>query len=183
MPSTSGPGGSYRGDFRQDLSRYRELGLLKWAEPSIWAIAVYRFGRWTERRAKPIRLLARVLYLPLFWLATLASGIYLPRHCDIGPGLRIWHFGGVILNPRTVIGRNCTLRHDVTFGNRVENDDVPTAGDDLEVGAGARILGKITIGNGVSIGANAVVIHDVPDGHSAVGIPARNLPKNAAARR
>ena len=77
----------------------------------------------------------------------------------------------------TVIGKNCTLRHGVTIGNRQAVDDVPVIGDHVDIGAGAKILGKIRIGNNVSIGANAVVITDVPDNHIAVGVPARILPQ------
>ena len=82
-----------------------------------------------------------------------------------------------MLHPETVMGRNCTLRHDVTIGTRSGDHDVPVLGDDVEIGAGAKILGSIRIGNRVSIGANAVVLDDVPDDHLAVGVPARVFPK------
>jgi serine O-acetyltransferase len=110
---------------------------------------------------------------------TIITGIQIPRGCKIGPGLRIYHFGCLVLNPLTVIGKNCTLRHGVTIGNRNEIDDVPVLGDNVDIGAGAKVLGRIKIGNNVSIGANAVVITDVPDDHIAVGVPARVILKKS----
>ena len=164
--------------FRRDLDRYRQGGKVQWFEPSLWAVALYRLGQWCNRR-KPalLRKLLRALHLPLFSIVTLMTGIHLPRGARIGGGLRIWHFGCIVVNPDAVIGDNCTLRQEVTIGNRREEHDVPVLGDNVDVGAGAKILGKIRIGNGVSIGANAVVLCDVPDDHIAVGIPARVLPK------
>jgi len=108
----------------------------------------------------------------------LVTGIDLPRRAQIGPGLKIWHFGGVFVHAETVIGRNCTLRHEVTIGVRHGAHDVPVLGDDVDIGCGAKILGKIRIGNRVSIGANAVVLDDVPDDHIAVGVPARIFSKS-----
>jgi len=81
------------------------------------------------------------------------------------------------LNPDTVIGKNCTLRHNVTIGNRLNDHDVPIIGDNVDIGVGAVIMGAIKIGNNVSIGANAVVLCDVPDNHIAVGVPAKIYPK------
>ena len=110
----------------------------------------------------------------------LQTGIDLPRGVRIGPGLRIWHFGGIVIHAEAVIGRNCTLRHEVTIGTRHGEHDVPVLGDDVDIGAVRKILGKIRIGSRVSIGANAVVLDDVPDDHLAVGVPARILPKRKA---
>ena len=105
------------------------------------------------------------------------TGIQLPRGCKIGAGLRIFHFGCIVLNPDVIIGENCTLRHGVTIGTRTGDHDVPVIGDNVNIGAGAKILGKIKIGDNVTIGANAVVITDIPDDHIAVGVPARCLPR------
>ncbi len=162
--------------FAQDLSRYRRNGKLAWYEPSLWALAVYRLGQFSNRMKIPLlRKILRMLHLPIFAFVTLLTGIHLPRGAQIGGGLRIWHFGGIFLNPDTVIGENCTIRQGVTIGNRQEEHDVPIIGDNVDIGAGARILGAIHIGNNVSIGANAVVLCDVPDNSIAVGVPARVL--------
>ncbi len=82
-----------------------------------------------------------------------------------------------MLHPETVIGRNCTIRHEVMIGSRRREHDVPVLGDDVKIGVGAKVLGKIRIGNRVSIGANAVVLDDVPNDHVAVGVPVRSPPQ------
>ncbi|MGO9114432.1 MAG: serine O-acetyltransferase [Thermoguttaceae bacterium] len=167
---------------RDDLARYRQGGRLKWCEPSLWSICGYRFRRWSDSfRWRFLRKFFAIMAMFPLAILTLLTGIHLPRSARIGPGLRIWHFGGVVLHPETVIGRNCTLRHEVTIGSRYGEHDVPVLGDDVDIGAGAKVLGKIRIGNRVLIGANAVVLDDVPDDHIAVGVPARILPRRKAA--
>lgn len=165
-------------NFYQDLNRYRKNGKIQWHEPSLWVVAVYRFGQWCiNRKQGIIKTVLTLIHLPIFSVITLMTGIHLPRGAKIGGGLRIWHFGGIVLNPDTVIGKNCTLRHGVTIGNRHSEHDVPVFGDNVNIGVGAVIMGKIRIGNNVSIGANAVVLCDVPDNHVAVGMPAKTYPK------
>ncbi|MDP3844409.1 MAG: serine acetyltransferase [Oxalobacteraceae bacterium] len=143
-------------------------------EQSIWAVWTYRFGRRIDRRPEGLakRLLTTGYWL-LFRLVETAVGVSLPKSVQIGPGLRIWHFGGIFIHPDTVIGANCTLRQGVTIGNRQQDGPVPVLGDDVELGAYAQVLGGIRIGNGCKIGAMAVVLCDVPDGATAVGAPAR----------
>jgi serine O-acetyltransferase len=167
-----------RSAFGEDLKRYKRTGKLEWFEPSLWAIACYRFGQWCDR-ARPIflRRLLRAAHLPFHSAITLITGIHLPRGAKVGGGLKIWHFGCIVLNPECVIGKNCTLRQGVTIGTRRTDHDVPVLGDEVDIGAGAKILGNIQIGNRVSIGANAVVLQDVPDDHAAVGVPARIVAK------
>jgi serine O-acetyltransferase len=102
-------------------------------------------------------------------------GISIDFTTKIGPGFYIGHFGGIVVNDRTVIGRNCNISHAVTIGqtNRGRTKGIPTLGDDIYIGPGAKIIGGIRIGNRVAIGANAVVTRDVPDNAVVVGIPAR----------
>lgn len=143
-------------------------------EQSIWAVWTYRFGRRLDRR--PTGLAKRLLtasYWLLFRLVETAVGVSLPKSVQIGPGLRIWHFGGIFIHPQVVIGANCTLRQGVTIGIRQEGGPVPVLGDDVELGAYAQVLGGIRLGHGCKIGAMAVVLCDVPDGATAVGAPAR----------
>jgi serine O-acetyltransferase len=166
-------------NFSQDLNRYRRNGKIQWHEPSLWVIAVYRFGQWCINRKQGIvKTVLTALHLPVFSIITLLTGIHLPRGAKIGGGLRIWHFGGIVLNPDTVIGKNCTLRHGVTIGNRKSEHDVPVIGDNVDIGVGAVIMGAVVVGDNVSIGANAVVLCDVPDNHIAVGVLARVIPRN-----
>lgn len=112
-------------------------------------------------------------YWLVFRLTETVTGISLPKATPIGPGLRIWHFGNIFVNPDSVLGANCTLRQGVTIGNRVEGGPSPVLGDDVEVGAYAQILGGIKVGRGAKVGAMSVVLVDVPDGATAVGNPAR----------
>lgn len=91
-------------------------------------------------------------------------GIELPATTRVGPGLRIWHGQGLVVNAASVIGANVLLRHGVTIGNMRRHDDCPVLEDDVEVGAGAVIVGAIRIGRGSVIGPNVVVTTDVPAG-------------------
>lgn len=109
--------------------------------------------------------------------------------CDIPPkcfipkttGLR--HHGlGVVIHPNAIIGNHCVIRQHVSIGTNGKTGEgglAPKIGDYVTIGAGACILGNITIGNNVAIGANAVVLDDVPDNCIAVGIPARIINKIA----
>lgn len=96
----------------------------------------------------------------------------------VGPGLRIYHVGDFIhVGPNVRIGRNCTLLPGVVFGNKHEwhDDSRVTVGDNCYFGLGAKIFGNVTIGNNVTIGANAVVTKDIPDNAVVGGVPARVL--------
>lgn len=155
-----------------DKARYPGRAFLQ--EQSIWAIWIYRLGRriytW---RTGVLRLIALKLYWLAYRLIETATGISLPVTADIGPGLRIWHFGNIFIHADTVMGANCTLRQGVTIGNRRLNGPVPKIGDNVEFGAYAQVLGGVRIGNNCKIGAMSVVLIDVPDGATAVGIPAK----------
>jgi serine O-acetyltransferase len=102
-------------------------------------------------------------------------GMEIPSSTSVGEGLFIGHFGTIIVNGESIIGRNCNLSHGVTIGqlNRGERAGCPTIGDNVFIGPGARILGRIVIGDDVAIGANSVVVDDVPDGAVVAGIPAK----------
>lgn len=158
--------------WQADLERYPPRPFLR--EQSIWAIWIYRRGRrllqWPEGIRKRIAL---KIYWLLYRLIETAVGITLPISADIGPGLRIWHFGGIIVHPDAVIGANCTLRQGITIGNRHNDGPVPKIGNNVEFGAYAQVLGGITIGDNSKIGALSLVLCDVPDGATAVGIPAK----------
>ena len=96
----------------------------------------------------------------------------------IGPGLRIYHAGDFIhVGPNVRIGKNCTLMPGVVFGNKHERetDGIVIVGDNCYFGLGAKIFGSVRIGNNVTVGANAVVTHDIPDNAVVGGIPAKVL--------
>ena len=107
-----------------------------------------------------------------FW--TVVCGSDVPLNCQLGGGLLLPHPNGVVINPNAVIGENCLLFQQVTIGTGPK-PGVPTLGYHVDVGAGAKILGGVRIGDHARIGANAVVVDDVPDGCTAVGVPARIL--------
>jgi serine O-acetyltransferase len=164
---------SERGYFAADRPRYGPHPFL--LQPAIWAVAVYRFGRYTLTAPLPLRPPLHALYFFLYSVTRLITGIDIPRGTRIGPGLLIHHFGGIILHPTARIGANCTLRHGVTIGART-GTGAPVIGHGVAIGAYAQILGDITIGDRSSIGAMAVVLINVPEGARAVGNPARILP-------
>jgi serine O-acetyltransferase len=153
----------------------------QWGSQGFWAMTVYRFGRWryTIRPAlvrKPMSLLYHVLYK---WIQIVA-GIELPCEAQVGKNFVIDHFGGIVVSGYARFGDNCRIRNGVVVGlARVSEPIAPIIGDNVDIGTGAKVLGNIRIGNNVSIGANAVVVRDVPDDHIAVGVPASNRPRRA----
>jgi len=95
---------------------------------------------------------------------------------SIGEGLYIGHVGGVIVSSQAVIGRNCDISHRVTIGtSAMGREGAPQLGDDIYVGTGSTLVGKIRIGNGARIAANTLVIDDVPAGATIMGVPGRIL--------
>lgn len=164
-------------EWQTDLAAYPQRPWLK--EQSIWAIAVYRFGRYVDRMPVSLRRkLADRCYWLAFRLVETLTGISLPKEAEIGGGLRIYHFGNIFVHPDTKIGTRCVLRQGVTIGNRVVDGPVPVIGNDVEFGAYAQVLGGITVGHGAKIGAMSVVLADVPPNSTAVGIPARIISKD-----
>ena len=96
----------------------------------------------------------------------------LPYTCELGAGTVFAHNGlGCVVHPKAVIGNNVKIYQNVTIGGR--NNGVPQIGDNVSIYAGACVLGNIRIGNNAQIGANAVVIHDVPDNAVVGGVPAK----------
>jgi serine O-acetyltransferase len=176
-------------DFRADLARYtaqisQPMSRLQvWRNlvetQGVWATAMYRFGRWTgERAPAPLRPACKAAYAVGFKLVEILAGISLPARARIGKGLYIGHFGGIIVHPDAVIGERCIIAQGVTIGVLGgPREGVPRIGDDVYLGAGAKILGGVTIGDGATVGANAVVLDDVPAGATAVGVPARMIVK------
>lgn len=161
-------------DWLADLACYPKRPFLK--EQSIWAIWLYRFGRRIDQRESGVtKVLLTKLYWPLFRLVETVTGISLPKDAQIGPGLRIWHFGNIFIHPGVIVGSNCTLRQGVTIGNRNESGLVPVIGNNVEFGAYAQVLGNVKIGNNTKIGAMSVVLIDIPNDVTAVGVPAKVL--------
>lgn len=107
-----------------------------------------------------------------FWSVITSADI--PLDCQIEGGLLIPHPNGIVLHPQVKIGPNCLIFQQVTIGAKGEFG-LPHIGGHVDIGAGAKILGNVKIGDYARIGANAVVMHDVPAGKTAIGIPAKVL--------
>ena len=105
----------------------------------------------------------------------LVTGISIPPTCQVGAGLYIPHFGGIVLHENVVIGDNCVLGHDVTLGERGPDRLVPRVGNSVRISSGARVIGGVVIGDEAVVGANAVVTRDVPNRVTVAGVPARVL--------
>lgn len=105
----------------------------------------------------------------IFW--SVVTGADIPLNCQLGGGLLLPHPNGIVIAPKAKVGINCLIFQQVTLGSRGEG--APVVGDHVDIGAGAKILGFITLGDNVKVGANSVVIKDVPANKTAVGIPAK----------
>jgi serine O-acetyltransferase len=145
-----------------------------WGAQGFWVMLVYRFGRWRySLRPVLLRKLCSLLYRILFKMVQIITGIELPCEVKIGRNFVIDHFGGIIVSGYAQFGDDCRIRNGVVVGlRRVEEKRAPVIGNNVDIGAGAKLLGPIHIGNNVLIGANAVVLCDVPDNSIAVGVPA-----------
>lgn len=107
----------------------------------------------------------------LYRLNAMITHATIGRNAQIGPGFVILHSVGVVINGNVKAGRNLVIYHGVTLG--AERNRSPVLGDDVYIGAGAKVIGGVRVGSRVRIGANAVVTKDVPDDATVVGIPAR----------
>lgn len=143
--------------------------------PGLHAAAAHRVAHAMWRGG--LRFPARVLS----YLARMATGIDIHPGARIGPGFFIDHGAGVVVGETAEIGRDVTLYHGVTLGGVSWSPGKrhPTLGDGVMVGAGAKILGPITVGAGARVGANSVVVEEVPAGATVVGIPARIVQTDA----
>lgn len=141
--------------------------------PFIHAVIFYRLAHFLYKRK--FFFLSRLLSQ----LARLFTGIEIHPGAKIGKGLFIDHGMGVVIGETAEIGDNVTLYHGVTLGGTGKDKGKrhPTIGNDVIIGSGAKILGPITIGNRVKVGANSVVLKDVPSDCTVVGIPARIVNK------
>jgi serine O-acetyltransferase len=145
-----------------------------WERHGFWALVVYRFGRWRYGiRPRVVRLPFSFLYKLMKFFSEGILGIELPCETVIGRRFTIAHPGAIVISGDAVFGDDCVVRQGVTVGLRYNNQrGSPRIGNRVDIGAGAKLLGEITIGDDVAIGANAVVLCDVPDGCVAVGVPA-----------
>ncbi|MGG6294362.1 serine O-acetyltransferase [Leptolyngbya sp. AN02str] len=147
-----------------------------WTKPGFRAVAVHRFGVWRMTiQPKLLRAPFSMLYRSLYRKVRNTYGIDLPYTVKLGRRVIIEHQGAIIIHGYSSIGDDSIIRQGVTLGNRYLDRplEAPQLGCRVNVGAGAKLLGGIALGDGVNIGANAVVLMDIPAGKTAVGIPAK----------
>ena len=164
---------------RSDLFRYR--GEVAWSQffRTVLLVPGFRYSFFL-RLCSYLRskILLRPIYVPVFLYhrhLKFTYGISISPHTDIGPGFYIGHFGGIVVSKNTKIGRNCNISQGVTLGrkNRGKYVGEPVIGDQVYIGPGAKVIGGVHVGNNVAIGANCVIVDDVPDDAVVVGVPGR----------
>jgi serine O-acetyltransferase len=175
---------------REDIDRYvasaerdGRSGRLAWIGTvlsfKVWAVANYRLSHALVTGQQP-RILGLLLAAPLFVSQLVfksLTGIEIDPDAHLGPGLMIPHDGTIVIGPVRV-GRNCTISHGVTLGQGLlgdgpAQDDTPVLGDRVWVGPGAVIAGPIRVGSDAAVGANSVVLRDVPPRGVVLGVPSR----------
>ncbi len=143
--------------------------------PGFLAIAVHRFGNARlDVKPKLLRAPLSLAYSMLYTAVNWTWGIDLPYVVRLGRRVRIWHHGGMVLGARS-IGDDVHIRQNTTFGvrNRQNLDSIPIIGNRVDIGAGACVVGAITVGDDCVIGPNSVVLRHVPAGSVVMGVPAR----------
>ncbi|MFT3731279.1 MAG: DapH/DapD/GlmU-related protein [Hyphomicrobium sp.] len=162
-------------NIRADLKAYDG----NWGAQGFWVMIVYRFGRWRYGvRPVILRKVFSALYHVAYKFVQVLTGIELPCEVPVGRNFVIDHFGGIIISGYASFGDDCRIRNGVVVGLRnIEEKAAPVIGNNVDIGAGAKVLGPIRIGDNVLIGANAVVLTDVPGDSIAVGVPAVIRPR------
>jgi serine O-acetyltransferase len=133
--------------------------------PGVHAVVAYRMGQWLRKKAFPVRLLLKPfvsiyrLHIRRCW------GIDIGPEAQIGPGFQIIHYGGIFVAGDVVAGKCLTITHDITLGYSRARTKLgfPVIGNNVYIAPGAKLAGRIRVGNNVKIGANAVVERDIPD--------------------
>jgi serine O-acetyltransferase len=152
----------------------------KWTEPGFLAVAAHRLGRFAGSMQSGI---SRTLAIRAHHISADAIdwvwGIHLPLSVDLGRRVRIWHHGCILLNARA-IGNDVHLRHNTTLGpvsgRFPAREGLPVIQDGADLGSGACVLGPVSVGRNATVGANTVVMKDVPEGVTVLGVPGRIVP-------
>ena len=175
-------------DIKYDLMRYQFRLSRSWIAllllfPGLQALIAYRISHWLKIREKlgnPIWWPIAIFDLLLTRLIEIFTGIQLHPTAQIGRGLYLPHFGGVVIGEGVILGDNCDIYQHTTLGYSGMDDETggyPRIGNRVLILAGAVVSGGITVGSDVMIGANAVVIESVPDRAVVGGVPAKILSK------
>lgn len=156
-----------------DLHHYRKEGGM--TSPGFWVMFTYRIGHSARNRQfKLLRYPMLVIYRLLHFFVASATSASIPAGAIIGRGLILHRTAAIAIADDVVIGDYCTIFSGVNIAYRADgkNSGVAKIGNHVKIGAGAKVLGPIIIGDGAIIGANAVVLKNVPAGYTAVGVPA-----------
>lgn len=169
--------GNLRSLIGGDLIRYKGKASFRNAVTVYLRVPGFRFMLW-HRVASITRQQNKLLYfLPWYMLTRLKYkyGYDIPAETTVGPGFYIGHFGGIVISSMVVIGMNCNISQGVTIGfnPRGSKKGFPKIGNKVYIAPGAKVIGGISIGDNAAIGANAVVIDDVPENAVVAGNPAR----------
>jgi serine O-acetyltransferase len=158
---------------REDLRTHDD----RLCEQGFWAIAVHRFGNWRMGLPRPLRAPSTILYRVLYRWVEWTCGISLPYTVRLGRRVRIWHHSGMILNAHS-IGDDVHIRQNTTLGLTGRDQPagaIPTIEDRVDLGCNVCVAGAVRIGHDSRVGANTLVIADLPPGSVAVGVPAQIL--------
>lgn len=157
-------------DYRRHNQAHKNL--------AFWAVACYRYGRWCKDFRGLGGWVSSKFYGLFFLIVEIMTGINFHREAEVGSELYLVHSGNIKIHPGVRIGDRCRIMHDVTLGTNMDRVGVPRLGNEVFIGAGAKVLGPVVIGDGARVSANSLVITDVPAGATAVGVPARIVQVN-----
>lgn len=154
-------------------------------EQGIWVTVFYRIGRALFLIEIPvIKIALRFLGFILMKFSEIVLGATIRPGADIGPGLYIGHTGLIRIHPKCIIGKNLSIGPGTILGEKgLGGKGAPQLGDNVYLGVGCKVLGDVKIGNDAKIGANAVVVKDIPEGATAVGVPAKVITVDAKKTR
>jgi serine O-acetyltransferase len=165
----------------EDIDRYTYMTkgspiVAFFSHAGLWVMTQYRVSRWVHFYFHVPLLRPILKFICMLWqrLIIIITSVELPNRADIGGGFFMPHPQGIVVHMQAKIGRNCNIGHQVTIGvGGRERSGVPQIGDRVFLAPGAKLFGPITIGDDVAIGANAVVLKDIPHHVVAAGIPAK----------
>lgn len=164
---------------KSDLYRYKSLKGLFGFFYAYFLYSGFRVTFWFRVtqfiQSKPIPKIIKKIFVFILIRQQLKTGVELNPGCKIGSGLYIPHAGGIVLSPRSRIGANCYISHGVTIGkvHYGPKKGAPIIEDGVFLGPGVKVLGNITVGENAAVGANSVVINNVPKNSFAAGMPAK----------
>jgi serine O-acetyltransferase len=168
-------------DLQLDIDRYNYMQQSNWlrsllGRQGLWVMTQYRLSRWVHFHVHipGLRFGLKLLCAIGQKMIEILTGVELPNRAEIGGGVFMPHANGIVIHIDAKIGTNCNISQQVTIGvGGTDPSGTPVIGDRVFLGPGAKVFGPITVGDDVAIGANAVVIKDIPSHAVTVGIPAK----------